>query len=227
MSDFYCQLQAGPMRSHQPGQIFWVPAPIISMGALGLRLGLLKEGQDITQIPLKISRLRWEDVGRPTEAEKAEFYKRMPLPEISLSASEDLLIQKVKRRLAVLLFKGGLHPRRFAQYIARLTTKPVNPSHYVFAPIYSLRKQDNVGNDYPPVFISDLQAGKFPYLLHLPAHGSHLPNESMAVLNDLFGIGIMAFEEIPLAIDPFELVSKLEEFFEFFQGELLLQAEGE
>ena len=117
-----------------------MPAPIISMGALGLRLGLLKEGQDITQIPLKISRLRWEDVGRPTEAEKAEFYKRMPLPEISLSASEDLLIQKVKRRLAVLLFKGGLHPRRFAQYIARLTIKLVNPSHYVFVLIYSLRK---------------------------------------------------------------------------------------
>jgi hypothetical protein len=49
----------------------------------------------------------------------------------------------------------------------------------------------------------------------------------MAVLNDLFGIGIMAFEETPLAIDPLELASKLEEFFEFFQGELLLQAEGE
>ncbi len=227
MSDFYRQLQAGPMRSHQLGQIFRVPAPIISMGALGLRLGLLKEGQDITQIPLKISRLRLEDLGMPTEAEKVEFYKRMPLPEISLSANEDLLIQKVKKRPAVLLFKGGLHPRRFAQLAAGLTKKPVNPNHYVFAPIYSFRKQDNISADYPPIFISELQAGKFPHLLYLPAYDDHLPNESMAVLNDLFGVGILAFEETPLAIDAFELASKLEEFFEFFQGELLLQAEGE
>jgi hypothetical protein len=227
MSDFYRELQAGAMRAHQPGQIFWVPAPIISKDALGLRLGYLKEGQDITTVPLTISRLRCEDIGRPAEAEKVEFHKRMPLPEIDLSASEDLLIHKVKKRPAVLLFKSGLHPRRFANFSASLTSKPVNPNHYVFAPIYSLRKQNNVGNDYPPAFIADLKAGKFPQLLHLPAYKHHLPNESMAVLNDLFGVGIQAFEETPLAIDALELASKLEEFFEYFQGELLLQAEGE
>jgi hypothetical protein len=227
MSDFYRELQAGAMRTHQPGQIFWVPSPIISKEALGLRLGYLKEGQDITTIPLTISRLRCEEIGHPTEAEKVEFFKRMPLPEINLSASEDLLIHKVKKRPAVLLFKSGLHPRRFANYSSGLTHKPVNPNHYVFAPIYSLRKQDNIGHDYPSAFITDLQAGKFPHLLYLPAYKNHLPNESMAVLNDLFGIGIQSFEETPLAIDELELASKLEEFFEYFQGELLLQAEGE
>jgi hypothetical protein len=226
MSDFYRELQAGAMRLHQPGQIFWVPAPMISKDALGLRLGFLKEGQDITQVPLTISRLRCEDIGRPAEAEKVEFHKRMPMPEISLSASEDLLIHKVKKRPAVLLFKSGLHPRRFANYVSGGTSKPVNPNHYVFAPIYSLHKQNNVGHDYPPAFINDLQAGKFPHLLHLPAYKNNLPNESMVVLNDLFGVGIQAFEETPLAIEPLELASKLDEFFEYFQGELLDQTEG-
>jgi hypothetical protein len=97
MSDFYRELQAGAMRAHQPGQIFWVPSPIISKDALGLRLGYLNEGQDITTVPLTISKLRCEEIGRPTEAEKVEFFKRMPLPEINLSASEDLLIHKVKK----------------------------------------------------------------------------------------------------------------------------------
>lgn len=227
MSDFYRELTGVAVRSHLPGQIFWVPAPIVSAAALGLRLGFLKEGQEITEVPLTISRLSSADIGRPAEAEKVEFHKRMPLPEISLSANEDLLIQKVKRRPAVLLFKGGLHPRRFAQFAAGLTTKPVNASHFVFAPIYSLRKENNVGHDYPPDFISNLQSGKYPHLLHLPAYKHFLPNESMAVLNDLFGVGILSFEEVPLSIEPLELASKLDEFFEFFQGELLLEAGGE
>ena len=225
MSDCYTELDRPAMRAHRPGQFFWVPGPMLTDRVLAIRLGFLKEGQDITQAPLRIERLRPEDIGRPTEAEKVEFHKRMPIPEINLSASEDLLIQKVKIRPAVLLFKSGINMRRFSQLAAGLTSKPVNPNHCVFAPVYSLRKDENLSTDYPDAFIEKLKNGDYPNLLHLPAYKSHLPNESMLVLDDLFGVGIHAFRESPLCIEPLELASKIEVFFEFFQGEILLQPE--
>ena len=225
MNDFYIRLEGAQVRAHLPGQIFWLPAPIISKDALGLRLGFLKQGQDITDRPFTIVRLRPEEIGHPTEAERVEFYKRMPLPEINLSTSEDLLITKVKKRPSILLFKGCVNLRRFAILHAGLTSKPVNPNHYVFAPIYSLRKEGNIGHNYPEKFIVDLQNNKFPNLLFLPAYKNYLPNDSVAVLDDLFGVGIQAFKEKPLCIHPLELASKLDEFNEFIQGKLLMQAE--
>lgn len=225
MSNCYTELDRPAMRAHRPGQVFWVPAPMLTAQALAMRIGFLKEGQDITQAPLRLERLRPEDIGSPKEAEKVEFHKRMPIPEINLSASEDLLVQKVKIRPAVLLFKSGIDMRRFSRFATGLTSKPVNPNHYVFAPVYSLRKDDNISTNYPDAFIEKVKNGDYPNLLHLPAYKSHLPNESMLVLDDLFGVGIHAFRETPLCIEPLELASKLEEFFEFFQGEILLQAE--
>ena len=47
----------------------------------------------------------------------------------------------------------------------------------------------------------------------------------MVVLDDLFSVGIRAFRETPLAIQQLELATKLEEFFEYVQGEMLLQAD--
>lgn len=224
MSNFFLELDKPQMRSHQAGQILWVPAPIICKDALGVRLGFLKEGQDITTVPLVIQRLNPKDIGKASEAEKTEFHKRMPLPEINLNASEDLIIQKVKMRPAILLFKDAVNIRRFARFQSGITPEP-NPNHYIFAPIYSLRKQDNIEHDYPDKFIEDVKNGVYPHLLHLSAYKTHLPNESMAVLNDLFGAGIQAFKETPLAIEPLELASKLEEFFEYVQGEMLLEAD--
>lgn len=225
MSDFYIELDKPKMRQHQPGQIFWVPAPIISATALGMRLGFLKEGQDISDASLSIERLDLKDLCCPKEAEKVEFYKRMPIPEIQLSASEDLLIQKVKMRPAVLLFKSGINMRRFSLFEIGRTSKDVLPNHYIFAPIYSLKKEENVQTDYPEPFIEKVKDNTYPHLQHLPAYKTHLPNESMVVLDDLFGVGIRAFRETPLAIQPLELAAKLEEFFDYVQGEMLLQAD--
>lgn len=58
MSDCYTELGRPAMRGHRPGQLFWVPAPMLTDRALAMRIGFLKEGQDITQAPLTIERLR-------------------------------------------------------------------------------------------------------------------------------------------------------------------------
>ncbi|MBD5778290.1 hypothetical protein IEN85_02130 [Pelagicoccus sp. NFK12] len=197
---------------------------MISNRAIGLRLGFLKEGQDISTLPLKAEALTPKEIGKPRESEKVEFHKRMPLPEIGLKSNEDLIVSKVKLRPALLIHCDPVNLRKQANHFAGILPKAPNPSYYVFAPIYSLRKSE-VDHGFPEAFIEAVKNDEFPNMLYLPAFRTELPNDSVAVLNDPFAAGINAIEETTLQLDPLELASKLEEFGEHVQGEILLQAE--
>lgn len=222
MSDFYQEITPTESRSHRPGQIFRVPAPMINNRPIGLRIGHMKAGQDIKDMPFKAEVLGPRDMGKATEAEKVQFYKRMPLPEIDLASNEDLILQKVKLRPAVLLFMDGVNYRRLAEFESGGRKKRPNPNHYVFAPIYSLKKDGDSGTDYPEEFIEALKEGdSYPHLIHLPPFGRHLPNESMAVLSDPFGVGINCLIETQLVIQPLSLAVIMQQFFESVAAELL------
>jgi hypothetical protein len=80
----------------------------------------------------------------------------------------------------MLILPEGADPRRMATHFSGSGSKP-NPNSHVFAPILSLRKEENLGSDYPQPFIDRLSAGELPEFIHLPAEGTIIKNESMAV----------------------------------------------
>lgn len=144
----------------------------------------------------------------------------MPIPELKLKMDEELLVKKVKRRPAVLILREGTDPRKIATHFSGIGSKP-NPNSHVFAPIVSLRKEDNLGNDYPQPFIDKVSAGELPEFVHLPAQGTLIKNESMAVLTQLQSHGESAVEETDLALDAVYLGAALETFWQDLEGQLL------
>jgi hypothetical protein len=84
-----------------------------------------------------------------------------------------------------------------------------------------LRKEDNLGNDYPQPFIDKVSAGELPEFIHLPAQGAVIKNESMAVLTQLQSHGESAVEETDLALDAVYLGAALEAFWQDLEGQLL------
>ncbi len=133
---------------------------------------------------------------------------------------EELLVKKVKRRPAVLVLREGTDTRRLANTYAGIGSKP-NPQSHVFAPIFSLRKEGNVGADYPEKFIAKVAAGELPEFIHLPAEGLTLPNESMAVLTQLQTHGESFVEETALCLNSLYLAAALETFWQDLEGQIL------
>ncbi|MBM3891551.1 MAG: hypothetical protein FJ388_20760 [Verrucomicrobia bacterium] len=70
------------------------------------------------------------------------------------------MVKKVKRRPAVLILREAVDPRRLATHFSGAGAKP-NPNSHVFAPIVLLRKEDNLGQDYPQAFIEKVAAKVF------------------------------------------------------------------
>jgi len=111
-------------------------------------------------------------------------FDELPIPELNLQHKEDLLVQKVKRRPAVLVVREGYNMRRFSEWSANLGKRP-NPTRHVFAPIVSLRKQGNLGRDYPEAFIDKVSAAEYPEFIYLPPTERVITTDSMAVLTEL------------------------------------------
>lgn len=225
MSDFYKVLQKKQLRLDLFGQICSIPASYTLTRPLAMRIGYLKEGQDISQLPLTVSPIRPQDIGKPTEAEQVEFHKRMPLPEINLRPNEDFLLNKVKRRPAILLSKGGKDYKKLADHLSGSRRKPVNPNHYLFAPIYSLRKEENISQDYSDKFIEMVKNFELPQFLYLPEFKSPIYNESMVVLEDIFTVGINAIEQTELCLAPEVLIDALDRFHQYLELQIFEQAE--
>jgi hypothetical protein len=144
----------------------------------------------------------------------------MPIPELKLRMDEELVVKKVKRRPAVLILRDGCDPRRMASHLSDIGSKP-NPNSHVFAPIVSLRKEGNLGNDYPQPFIEKVTAGDLPEFIHLPAEGTAIKSESMAVLTQLQSHSENAVEETDLALAQDYLGAALETFWQDLEGQIM------
>jgi len=101
------------------------------------------------QKPISTASFRIEKKSLATLHQGNDLYDHMPIPELKLRSDEELIVKKVKRRPAVLVLREGLNPRRVATHATGVGHKP-NPDTHVFAPIVSLRKEENLGGDYPP-----------------------------------------------------------------------------
>ena len=120
----------------------------------------------------------------------------------------------------MLILREGIDPRKLATHFSGVGQKP-NPNSHVFAPIVSLRKEGNLGNDYPPEFIEKVSSGELPEFIHLPAEGAVIKNESMALLTQLQSHGECFVEETELALDAVCLGAALETFWQDLEGQLL------
>lgn len=211
----YRKLTTAEKARHILGQIFWIPAYLHMQDYYVVRVGQWDRLQPITTAQFRIEKKSIHGLGR-----NADLYHHMPIPELKLKMDEELLVKKVKRRPAVLILREGIDPRRIATHSSGIGSRP-NPNSHVFAPIVSLRKEDNLGNDYPQPFIDKVSAGELPEYVHLPAQGTVIKNESMAVLTQLQSHGESAVEETGLALDAVYLGAALETFWQDLEGQLL------
>lgn len=197
MSDeFYQKLPVGLKNEHQIGQILWVPSPMTVDSTYTLRIERWFAGKDIAEARLKTERVRLAELGKHCAQERVDMNK-MVLPEINLDSSEDLIVNKVKRRPSVLIYRDCFNMRKFATGTAK------GPNRHVFAPIYSLKKEAHGEKDYPQDFIEKVKAGGFAHIIYLPPFGTLLKNESMLVLSEMFSVALHAMDPTEYCINPF------------------------
>ncbi len=212
----YRKLMTAEKARHVLGQIFWIPAYLHMQDYYVVRIGQWDRLEAITSAQFRLEKKSFHGLGH-----NADLYHHMPIPELKLKMDEELVVKKVKRRPAVLILRDGTDPRRTATHVSGLGPKP-NPNSHVFAPIVSLKKEDNLGNDYPQPFIDKVSAGELPEFIHLPAEGIIIKNESMAVLTQLQSHAENAVEETDLALDAVYLGAALETFWQDLEAQLLL-----
>jgi hypothetical protein len=216
LGQVYRKLTTTEKARHVLGQIFWIPAYLHMQDYYVVRVGQWDRLAPITSAQFRIEKKSFHGLGR-----NADLYHHMPIPELKLKMDEELVVKKVKRRPAVLILREGADPRRTATHLSGLGPKP-NPNSHVFAPIVSLKKEDNLGNDYPQPFIDKVSAGELPEFIHLPAEGVIIKNESMAVLTQLQSHAENAVEETDLALDAVYIGVALETFWQDLEAQLLV-----
>lgn len=214
--DFYRTLDPGERGRHVLGQVFWIPAYEHMEDYHVLRPGKWDRTQPITDALFFVDKKTISTIGHSTD-----LFQHMPIPELKILADEELVIKKVKRRPGVLIVREGMNPRRLANMVAGILPKKPNPDCHVFAPVVSLRKEGNVGQDYPQGFIEKVQAGDLPEFIYLPPDGTVLKNESMAVLTQLQMHVHRFVEETPLALDQCYFGAALETFWQDLEGQVL------
>jgi hypothetical protein len=211
----YRKLTTTEKARHVLGQIFWIPAYLHMQDYYVVRVGQWDRLAPITSAQFRIEKKGFHGLGH-----NADLYHHMPIPELKLKMDEELVVKKVKRRPAVLILRDGADPRRTATHFSGLGPKP-NPYSHVFAPVVSLRKDENLGSDYPQPFIDKVSAEELPEFIHLPAEGTVIKNESMALLTQLQSHAGNAVEETSLALDAVYLGAALETFWQDLEGQLL------
>jgi hypothetical protein len=215
LDDIYRQLTPAERGRHVPGQIFWIPAYETMRDYHVVRLERWDRTTEINTATFRIEKKSISTIGAPSD-----LFHHMPIPELKLKMGEELVVKKVKRRPGVLILREGVDARRLANTYVGVGSKP-NPQSHVFAPIFSLRKEENVGQDYPAAFIDKVALGELPEFLHLPAEGTVLRNESMAVLTQLQLHGESFVEETSLCLTPLYLATALESFWQDQEGRIL------
>jgi hypothetical protein len=218
-SDCYRTLTPGERCRHLLGQIFWIPAYEHMEDYHVIRPGPWNRTQPITTPLFFIDKKSISTIGNSTD-----LFQHMPIPELKILADEELIVKKVKRRPGVLVIQEGVNPRRLANVLAGILPKKPNPDCHVFAPVVSLRKEGNVGRDYPDGFIDKVKAGDLPEFIYLPPDGTVLKNESMALLTQLQMHGECFVEETPLAFEQLYFDAALEMFWHDLEGQVLEDA---
>jgi len=214
MSDpsLYVKLPMREKNERQIGQLFWVPCPLTSSSTFTLRIGSWKAGMDIKDAKLEVKKVhRPEDIGRLSDGLHADL-SRMVIPELDLDSSADLIVGKVKRRPAVLIYKDCHNLRKFAGIESGIQGGASFPNKHVFAPIYSLRKEENLDSSFPEKFIQNVKDHKYPNIVFLPSYATLLKNDSMLVLSEMFVLSINVVSPLDYCIDPTAFSVYLETF---------------
>jgi hypothetical protein len=215
LSQVYRTLTLAEKSRHVPGQVFWIPAYIHMQDYYVVRVGQWDRTNHIATGQFRIEKKSFHDLGR-----SSDLYHHMPIPELKLQMDEELLVKKVKRRPAVLILREGVDPRRMATFVTGAGHKP-NPNSHVFAPVVSLRKEDNLSKDYPADFIAKVVANELPEFIHLPAEGTEIRNESMAVLTQVQCHSASVVEPTELCLDSLYFAAALETFWQDLEGQIL------
>lgn len=211
----YRKLSPAERGRHIPGQIFWIPAYLNMRDYYVVRIGQWDRTDHITTAQFRIEKKSLHELGAN------DLYDHMPIPELRLKKDEELIVKKVKRRPAVLILREGVNTRHVANHVTGIGHKP-NPNSHVFAPVVSLRKEENLGHDYPPAFIAKVAASELPEFIHLPADGTVLKNESMAVLTEMQSHNASMVQETDLCLDPVYFGAALETVWQDLEGQILL-----
>lgn len=201
---------------HPIGQLFWIPAYEHMETFHVVRPDRWDRTQSIETATFRIEKKSLNGLGASTD-----LFQRMPIPELKVTADEELLVKKAKRRPGVLIVREGVSPRRLANFDCGRGGDRPKPSSHVFAPVVSLRKEGNVSTEYPPAFIQRVKEGKLPEFIYLPPDGRVLRHESMAVLTQLQVHEIRLIEETDCALDQCYLGEALQEFWADLEAQLL------
>lgn len=194
LPEAYRRLTPKEKGQHVVGQLFWIPAYLHMNDYYVVRVGAWDRTQQIATARFQIEKKTLD-----TLSQGSDLFHHMPIPELKVGATEELIVKKVKRRPAVMVLREGVNPRRLATHLSGQGPKP-NPATHVFAPIVSLVKEHDASHAYPAEFVEKVKQGGLPEFLYLPGAGDVISNESMAVLTELQTHGEQFVEETDLCI---------------------------
>jgi len=177
-------------QAFQPGQICWVPTPIID----------------------PIPRILDVERNTPTEHEDVKFFLReanqskdfkksdrsLPIKYLNLRSNEELLTQRAKKRPAIILSSGVDYFPEIEKLLKQKGKKHQQQDCMFLIPCYGIQK-DEYGNGFIPEIVARIQCLMYRQFFYLPPSAKFL---EMIARFDRIQIVI---EKTPAAIEPSEI----------------------
>ena len=147
-----------PDGAPNPGDVYWVPVPETS------EVPRILEVQRST--PEAHTSIDFEFV----ELARHHFTKRddrLPIKLLQLSATEELLVSRGKKRLCVVLGSAVVSNLSEMPKQEQRLAKHMGKAGYIVAPFFSAATQRNPGS-FMPQFVARIRAMMYPHLFSLP-----------------------------------------------------------
>lgn len=195
---FYRALTPAPPQGEPVlGQFAWVPAPAV----LPIPQILEVERDDPRGHQSAKSKIR--------NVTTADFKKRAGLPvyALKLADNEELMVQKAKRRLAVVVALTGTMFPDVDPILRQMGKKHLQERNVLVAPVFGVQSAQHP-NGFPEVMRHRIDALHYSQFFFCPAHSSPLVYDGVARLDRLLPVvprDPAAFDPLPLALAPLAL----------------------
>jgi|GEM_PF-5365060 len=142
-----------------PGQIVWVPTPFLDKNMLVIEFERAKR-EDHNNIKFEFKRLNSSHFKKKSD--------RLPIPNITLNETEELMAFKAKKRPCIFLGKAEFNLCGEEKKTLTRGKKHLLSKDYLFLPIYSTHQNDEL-KGFPTNFVLSIKHFLYTHLVYLPA----------------------------------------------------------
>ena len=110
---------------------------------------------------------------------------RLPIKKLSLRSTEELLIHRSKKRLAIVVATSSGELDDLAGLLRQRAQKHIMQEYTIVVPLFGVESPEHAAGGFPPVIVARSKALVYPHFLYCPANPSPFVYEAIARLDRL------------------------------------------